>query len=221
MMGRSHVVCAAAGWALLAPPLAAALDHPLDPVGFVATLAVAAGAGVGPDIDHPNATVARTHGFISNALAEVIERVSGGHRRATHWLATGVAVGVAVTMAERLSPRWALAVALAICGAWALRVSNGDCFDRDGAPFIAAAVGFAAYLWVPPVGLVGAAVGFGWCAHIVCDWVCRGDGVPLLGPVDRERYAAHLFRIGGRGEARVAWLASVAAAAVAGRFLIP
>lgn len=212
MRGRSHVACAAAGWVLAAPSIATALGHVLGPVDLLASLAVAAGAGMGPDLDHPSATIARTHGVVSRLVAEAVQAVTGGHRHATHWLATGVAVAVAVSAAGSRWPRWTLAVALAVCGAWALRVVVPEELGRGfWAPVAAAGAGFAAYRLGGGGWWVGAAVGFGWWAHILCDWVGVEAGVPLFGPLDRRRHALGLLDRGGRLEVLIAGVAAAGA----------
>jgi hypothetical protein len=39
-----------------------------------------AGTGVLPDIDHPDSTIARSFGFVTEAFAGVVARLSGGSR---------------------------------------------------------------------------------------------------------------------------------------------
>ncbi len=223
MKGRSHVACAAAGWALLAPPVAAAFGHRLGPAEFVASLAVAAGAGVGPDIDHPHATIAHTHGFVSRWAAEAVEELAGGHRGATHWLSTGAAIGLALTAVGLLWPRWTLAVALALCGAWAARCSlprDVRWHDRVfWSPVGAALAGWMAYTATAGAWWVGLAVAWGWCVHPICDAVASerrpGCGVPLWGPWSRERVAWGLVEFGGMGENLIAVACSAITVVVA------
>lgn len=234
MLGRSHVAVAAAGWALAAPPVAAALGRPLRPVELVASLAVAAGAGVGPDIDHPDATIAHTHGPLSHAVAELVHETCGGHRGATHWLATGAGLGLVLAAVGALWPRWTLAVALGLCGAWAARCS----LPRDVAwhdrvfwsPVGAAAAGWLAYTAMTGAWWVPAAVAWGWCVHPLCDAAASerrpGCGVPMFGlplPTDgdgrlaelgrwsRRRVAWGLVTFGGPGEHAIAFVCSAVA----------
>lgn len=219
MMGRSHVACAAASWALVITPAAALLGHPLSPVDLVASLAVAGGAGIGPDIDHPQATIARTHGFVSKALAEGVEALAGGHRGATHWLVTAGAVGALVAAAGVVWPCWTLALAVALCGAWAARCSLPAHYDRAfWAPVGAALAGWALYAHTAGAWWVGLAVAWGWAAHPLCDAVTSdiGEGPPLLGPFSSSRIGFGLLSFGGLGENLVASGATAAALALTG-----
>jgi membrane-bound metal-dependent hydrolase YbcI (DUF457 family) len=79
-LGRTHalfgvVTGAVAGFALHAP-------RPQAAVAAVLT----AGAAVLPDIDHPDATVARCFAFVTQAFAWLVGKLSGGHRHLTHSL---------------------------------------------------------------------------------------------------------------------------------------
>lgn len=211
MIGKSHVACAAAGWALLAPPLAEALGLPMGLPLLAISLPIAAGAGVAPDIDHPDATIARTHGIVSRLLSRTVHKISGGHRHATHWLSTGAAAGLAVALAAARWPQWSIAVAMATCGAWTIRLAMPYRWDRTGAPFFALGLAALAYMLAPPTWWLGPAVAYGFTIHILCDWVCKGTGVPLFGlPWSRSskrRHAAGLLLIASPAEAAVAKLA--------------
>ena len=67
-----------------------------------------AGAGTLPDIDHPDSTISREFGFLTQAFAWLVDRLSGGHRHGTHSL-VGIAVFSALDIVLArldLRPRW-------------------------------------------------------------------------------------------------------------------
>jgi len=92
MLGRDHALSGAAAFALLAPQLHVTGAH------LAAGTVLAAGAAVLPDIDHPDATISRTFGFLTGAFAWTVEKVSGGHRHGTHSV-IGIAVFTALAWA--------------------------------------------------------------------------------------------------------------------------
>lgn len=61
MLGRAHALSGVTGWLSLCAG-AAALGHTAQPSTVVVGAAVAAGAALGPDIDHPGSTVSRSLG---------------------------------------------------------------------------------------------------------------------------------------------------------------
>ena len=83
MMGYSHTVSAAAGWLILAET--GVVQVPDTPTLIVTTLACA-GAGMLPDIDHHNGSIANSIPPLSRWLARVVGAISGGHRKGTHSL---------------------------------------------------------------------------------------------------------------------------------------
>jgi membrane-bound metal-dependent hydrolase YbcI (DUF457 family) len=85
MLGRDHALTGAVVFAALAPVLHVPLAE--LPAGVV----LGAGAGVLPDIDHPDSTIAESFGFLTEAFAKFMNFISGGHRHGTHSL-----IGVAV-----------------------------------------------------------------------------------------------------------------------------
>lgn len=122
MMARSHTLSGAAMWLAAAPPTAAALDVPLDPAGLAAGAAIAAGAALIPDLDHPHSVIARALGPLTQLLAMLIAAVAGGHRQATHSLAFAALAGLAVA-AGQATPAGDVvgAVVIAICAGLAVR----------------------------------------------------------------------------------------------------
>jgi membrane-bound metal-dependent hydrolase YbcI (DUF457 family) len=120
MMGPGHAVSGAAV-GLYAATLAR--DLGLLNVGVAASLtgaALCAGAALIPDLDHPNATVAKAFGPASAALARVLNECSsavyratktavdedrdGGHRGLTHTLVFAAALGGLVALLARVLP---------------------------------------------------------------------------------------------------------------------
>lgn len=205
--GRTHV--ATAGLAAVGLGLAAHFP-PLTSFAFATT---AAGAALLPDADVDGdggvSTVFYAFGALGRGACQAIHRVSGGHRHATHWLATAVAAGAAmalvpllvVTLSSRLlrfftSPAFvvhygahiqavAAALPVALIGGLAfLPLLHGE--GRRVGHLAAtigcgwlAAISFPAHPWLPAI-----AVAFGWAIHILADWVF--GRVPLFGPVSRK-----------------------------------
>lgn len=103
MMGHSHAVSGVALWlgvsavstvyvtsSFLANPAAITLSTNLIGVEGLVPLflgaAIASGAALLPDLDHQNATAAKSFPPISTFIAKGIQGVSGGHRHGTHSL---------------------------------------------------------------------------------------------------------------------------------------
>src|SRR6201994_288382 len=80
MMGRDHALSGAFAFAALAPLLHVSEAH------LAAGVVLTAGAGVLPDIDHPDSTISRSFGFLTEWFTWVVDRISGGHRHGTHSL---------------------------------------------------------------------------------------------------------------------------------------
>ncbi|MGH3281614.1 MAG: metal-dependent hydrolase [Trebonia sp.] len=85
MLGREHALSGAVVFAALASSLHVPEAH------LAAGVVLTAGAGVLPDIDHPDSTIARSFGFLTEWFAWMVARLSGGHRHGTHSL-LGIAV---------------------------------------------------------------------------------------------------------------------------------
>jgi membrane-bound metal-dependent hydrolase YbcI (DUF457 family) len=92
MLGRDHALSGALAFAALGPSLHVTGSH------LAAGVLLTAGAGTLPDIDHPDSTISREFGFLTQAFAWLVDRLSGGHRHGTHSL-----VGIAVFSAGALA----------------------------------------------------------------------------------------------------------------------
>ncbi|GAA1766372.1 metal-dependent hydrolase [Streptomonospora arabica] len=171
--------------------------------------AVGAGAGLLPDLDHPESTATRSQGPVSRAVSRGVRALSsavwratrtryddggyrggaGAHRHLTHtapWcLLTGFTAGVvSVHPASGAVVLWLL-VSLGLRGL-------GQCLtgrDREalsswltvslGALLI---VGVVVGVAPPHPVLLGAVVGVGAWVHVLGDWLTR-QGVPLAWPL--------------------------------------
>lgn len=207
MEGRTHIATTAAVWTAVAPLAATMTGQHLTPVTWLASTLVAAGWGLGPDIDHPEATIAATHGPLSRPVTRIVSRLTGGHRGATHTVRAALVVAGAAWAAATWWPAPAVAVSLALPGAWALTAMSFAAHGEMGRlaghwarrlldarivpPAAALLLGLAAASaglpawWVAPTALVG------WIAHLAGDQTTN-----------------HLFRYGGRIEHALAVFAA-------------
>src|SRR3954471_2883080 len=86
MMGHTHALAGATTW-LAAVPLLAEHGMRMTPAEVVAGSVVCAGAGMLPDLDHHDGSIANAFGPVTRILCRGVAAVSGGHRHATHSLA--------------------------------------------------------------------------------------------------------------------------------------
>jgi len=183
MLGHSHalsgaVVGAAAGGILHLPvPQAVAL------AGFTAGMALL------PDLDKCGSSPARSLGFVSEAVAWVIGRVSGGHRHATHsFLGIALFTGLA-WLSCHYRGDWvgkaglALLMTLSVsAGLEALHVVRGHAADLIGIAVAAWEVWFGYGLWLIPLAVL-----LGCCTHIVGDML-TDSGCMLGFPLSTYRF---------------------------------
>ena len=215
MMGRSHAISAAAAWAWAAPYFGVHEAIPL-----AGTLILAAGAGVIPDIDHPDARPARQFGMLGKFVAKMTAKAAGGHRKATHSIPFAVAVGGVLWAADsfgwgevswRSAAGGLIAFFLATVGFSLTAPSLGLRTPGWLALLVGAGLGVWVWqqpslVWMPPLLTLGILI------HIVGDWLTKG-GVPLFLPFTKRRWKAGLFRTGSKAESFVAALCWVALAA--------
>ena len=199
VLGRTHalsgaVAGTAAGVAMthLAPggTLAGAAAGlgvaPLTPAGVAVAAVLTAGAAVLPDIDHPDATIARSFGLVTRAFAWLVEHLSGGHRHGTHSLA-GVAVFTAAAYAavlyrHTLPGKIALGLLLTLVIAAALRALKIGGHAAD----LLAVAGAAGVLWSGfGINSLTWAVAVGAATHLLGDML-TDEGVPLAWPLSRR-----------------------------------
>lgn len=206
MLAKTHALSGAVVWLALSSVL-----EP-GPSGLVLGTAVAAGAALLPDLDHPNASAAKVWGPYSRALCAVICSVSGGHRVGTHTLLAALVAGVGSMLALGWFPA-AVAVVALCAGLAALAVSTVVTVRWARRWWINLAVSALAGLVVVvsqmPIGWLPGAVFVGYLAHLAGDFVTDG-GVPLLLPFGRRRYRLTRLNTGGAWETGVALVLTAA-----------
>lgn len=173
MMGRHHALLGGSAWM----GIGALAGMPAGPLAVSA--AACATAAMLPDIDEPGSTVAHLCGPVTIATAWLTQRISGGHRHATHSLAA-VAIGGVVGLSVSPFPI-AQAVVLALLFALFLRVLAPPPFRYGICSF--AVAGLLAYHVVAQLGAgwLPLALAAGVALHLVGDMLTSG-GVPLLWP---------------------------------------
>jgi membrane-bound metal-dependent hydrolase YbcI (DUF457 family) len=183
MLGHSHALSGAvtglATGILLHMPVA----HVVALAGFTAGMALL------PDLDKCGSSPARCLGFLSEAIAWILGRISGGHRHATHSI-LGVAVftGLAWVSAHYRAD-WAGKAGLALlltrraaAALEALHIARGHVADLMG-------IAVAAWeVWTGyGLSLIPLAVLVGCCTHIAGDML-TDSGCMLGYPVLRHRF---------------------------------
>jgi membrane-bound metal-dependent hydrolase YbcI (DUF457 family) len=204
MLGRDHALSGAVAFAVVAPLLHVPIA--VMPAGVV----LGAGAGVLPDIDHPDSTIASSFGFVTEGFAKITDVLSGGHRHGTHSL-LGIA---AFTAGAWASGMWQLhakggvlighrevtyamipaVLYLTLLYSSALRALKVGGHHGDLIGFVGAAV--TCYLgtdvtpitvWHWQVPFLALAIALGCAAHIAGDELTHG-GCPLLWPVSQHEF---------------------------------
>ena len=203
MMGRDHALSGAVAFAALAPTLHAGSGY------LAAGVVLSAGAGVLPDIDHPDSTISRSFGFLTEWFAWLVDRLSGGHRHGTHSVLGIVAFTAAAYGAGRfqlseppsvtghLDFSWHMvpaALILALLYSAALRALHigGHFGDLLGVAAAAATCFTGADLTQLALGswhvpLLATVTALGCAAHIAGDELTHG-GCPLLWPASMHEF---------------------------------
>lgn len=248
-MGPGHAFSgAAAGFG--AAYLAAAYGMPVTTGTALLAAGLGAGAALLPDLDHPSATVARTFGPLTVAVAKGLNAVSsavydrtktrhdddrdGGHRGLTHtWVFAGV-VGGALALAVDLWGKPVVIGALFVLLSLALRGLAADWARRGGwigVSAIAAGLTWFAGFAVPAEQTgpwLGAVVTLGCLVH------CWGDSLTLMGcpwlwpiPIARRTWypigppGFMRFKAGGTAETYLVMPALVLTTVAAGVYAVP
>ena len=160
MLGRDHALSGALVFAALGPSLHMTGSH------LGAGVLLATGAGVLPDVDHPDSPISREFGFLTEAFAWLVDRLSGGHRHGTHSL---VGIGGAIITCYT---RWDLTLvpighwhvpllALAVALGCAAHIA-GDELTHGGCPLFWPVSGHEFRLVPRPLQITTAKLGENW-----------------------------------------------------------
>jgi membrane-bound metal-dependent hydrolase YbcI (DUF457 family) len=215
--GRTHAISGAVTGAAVAEYI---LHLPL--AGTVALAGLTAGAAVLPDLDHPQATLAHSFGFMTKLFAEFVGKISGGHRHGTHSVA-GIAIFTGLAWAA-VHYRHDLAGRIGLCVLLSLIIAGGLYAARVKGHFAdLIAIGGAVAMTVTGTGLalVAIATGLGCAAHIIGGDMFTDSGCPLGWPLARYRFKwvpePLAFTTGTRPEGVFALVLMIALIWLAGR----
>jgi membrane-bound metal-dependent hydrolase YbcI (DUF457 family) len=188
MMGRSHLLLGAAGFLAIEGVAPGVLGSHLDAAELAAGTLVACGAAMLPDLDHPQATLARCLPPVSGWVSHAVNVLAGGHRRFTHTLWCWGLVSVLTVLALKASSGPVIALGITVFAALLmLRVLT----ESDGLVclLLAFVLGGAAVLAAGPgYGWLASAVIIGYGLHLVGDIVTT-EGIPPFYPLRRKNTA--------------------------------
>lgn len=183
MLGRDHALLGAVGYLAVAPVATHAAGVALSAPQLAIGAATCAGFALLPDIDEPHSTVSRKLGPISEAVSHVTNKLSGGHRHATHSLLFVAAVGLGCWAALAGSP-WVAGGIVCAALLLSLRLILPLGVGRSGLVLGGAVV--LACVWVvhdhDVRGWLPFAAAAGVLLHLVGD-ALTVEGVPLLWPI--------------------------------------
>lgn len=183
MLGHSHALSGGVTGLAAGLVMHMSVPHTVALAGFTAGMALL------PDLDKCGSSPARCLGFVSEAVAWILGRISGGHRHATHsFLGIGVFTGLAWLSAHYRAD-WAGKAGLALLmtlsvagGLEALHLVRGHLADLIGIGSAAWAVWYGYGLSLIPLAVL-----IGCSTHIVGDML-TDSGCMLAYPVSKYRF---------------------------------
>lgn len=191
MMGYSHSVSAAAAWLALNEAGVLGIE---DPTALAVTTLAVAGAGVLPDIDHHNGTIAHSIPPVSRWVARLVGSVAGGHRKGTHSILGLAAFWAVAFSVDRLTYAGIPVLALALAG-----FAGGLALRTFRAPggWLGAGLIVAGTLYTNSLALMPWAVLTGATTHVIGDALTT-RGVNFLWPATvKPMVASKLWRKSG------------------------
>ena len=211
MMGPTHSASAFAAGLTTTIALAAANIYDFTPATALIFAGITAGAGLLPDLDHPQATLARTWGPVSKIMAQITnsisagfanftagpkdKHVSNGHRKLTHTALFSLFIAPAIVLAIiSFGGFWAQMAVVYFFVTLALQGLFRDYIKSLGpilANVLAVAITYGLAQATPETlhpTLLAFAVAVGCVAHIAGDAPTH-SGVPFFAP---------FIRVGGK-----------------------
>jgi membrane-bound metal-dependent hydrolase YbcI (DUF457 family) len=183
MLGHSHALSGGVTGLAAGLIMHMSVPHTAALAGFTAGMALL------PDLDKCGSSPARCLGFLSEAVAWVVGKISGGHRHATHSIVGIAAFTGLAWLSAHYRADWAgkaglaLLMTLSVAGALeALHLARGHLADLIG-------IGVAAWeVWYGyGLSLIPLAVLIGCSTHIVGDML-TDSGCMLGFPVFKHRF---------------------------------
>jgi membrane-bound metal-dependent hydrolase YbcI (DUF457 family) len=147
---------------------------------------VCAGAAMLPDLDHPSATIAQTFGPVTWMLSKAVNRLSGGHRQATHSLLFCVAMGLGAHALAQYNTVGRDIVVVLMIGLALRALAVGVPGKTITSAVVNILLTAGLFLIFQSLGVgygwLGLAVGVGALAHVVGDCLTE-RGCPVLWPI--------------------------------------
>lgn len=183
MLGHSHALSGAVAG------IAAGIVLHLPEPRLAALAGFTAGMALLPDLDKCGSSPARCLGFVSEAFAWLVGKLSGGHRHATHSV-LGIAAFTGLAWVScHYRGDWAgkaglaLLMTLSVAAALeALHLVRGHAADLIGIAVAAAEVRFGYGLTLIPLAVL-----LGTATHILGD-MCTDAGCMLAFPLSKHRF---------------------------------
>lgn len=240
MMGPTHAATGALAGAGVAWYLESNSDVEITIPVLIAVVWVTAGAAILPDLDHPQATIARTWGWVSKWVSQVVNTVSegvvnatrgrrdkpceNGHRMFTHTLLFAVLTTLVTYAFVSVAGMWGAAIVLYVL----ISLGIQTLFRRQARKFgpIVANIAAIVLVWlvmrtagelVSPV-VLAAVVGLGCVVHMLGDLPTEA-GIPVFAPfvsVQGKRWGKLRLprglrvRVGGGADTVVCFLSGIA-----------
>jgi membrane-bound metal-dependent hydrolase YbcI (DUF457 family) len=206
MLGHSHSTSGALAWAAAAAWIPAAVwPAHVDTRDIVLGTFITAGAALLPDLDHPDGTIAHFLGPISHNFCRLVEKISGGHRHATHSFFFVALVTAGTWAGAHYWGRWFVLGMMYVLFSLAVRALHlcpaGKGIESWGVVVMVSAAGTAAcYEFLPsnPVWLP-ISVGLGALIHLTGDCLTK-EGCPLFWPLNHRLEIPIIKRTGDKFE---------------------
>lgn len=210
-MGKSHLLLGGAGFLGIGAPALAWFGVALSPSQLAAGTIVCAGAAMLPDMDHPQATVSRSLGRVSQFLAKYLAKLFGGHRNGTHSILFAVAVAIGLKALLETPGSWA---AIAICFFFSSLVVK-VLTETSGiiSAILSAVIALTLVSINPDIEWIYLAVALGCLLHDLGD-VLTPEGVPPAWPLSKRRLSIPI--IGHTGDKRETMIGALCALAIVG-----
>lgn len=181
MMGRTHALSGT----VVGLGTGLVLDMTVESM-ILCTL-LSTGAAMIPDLDHPKSSISLSGGILTRGISSLVEKFSGGHRKATHSLLGVLVAGVLSWVCTRvhLEGLWIFLMVMGLLSVLPI---------RKGLPLagMGLALTFLGVVSSLPTEITPWCLVLGMATHILGDTITVG-GCPLLFP-NRRLVSLRWFR---------------------------